>query len=53
MTGVRVRLTFPADLVRYSKSLLATGAHVVATPGSAGGPARVVIVGEQGAVPPM
>jgi len=40
-------------VVPGSKSLLATGAHVVATPGSAGGPARVVIVGEQGAVPPM
>jgi hypothetical protein len=40
-------------MVAGSRSLLASGAHVVVAPGPSGAAARAVIVGEQGAVPPM
>jgi hypothetical protein len=41
-------------VVPGSQKLLVAGAHIVAFPAkSAGGPAPFVIVGEEGAVPPM
>ena len=51
-------VTIPADapivrIVPGTKSLLASGEHVFVIPGAGTAPARAVIVGEKGAVPPM
>lgn len=51
-------VTIPADapivrIVPGTKALLAKGAHVVVLPGAGEAPARAVIVGEKGVVPPM